>query len=181
MKPKNAPSQNKPLPLNWSGRAYLRFWGTLLIALGLDQWTKYATAKAFVVGNSPLKAYTVIDSFFYIVHVRNTGAAWGFLSGYGLYLALLGAIVLIGIYLLRRDLGLERSLLQYAFGFLTAGIIGNVIDRLVHGYVIDFIDIYLPGYHWPTFNIADTAITIGVGLYLIGNVLLKPTPSPIHL
>ncbi len=109
----------------------------------------------------------VIENFFWIVHVHNYGAAWGMLSGYGWLLSALAVAALAGIYLYRRTLQLEHTYMQWVFGLLCAGIVGNLADRLRLGYVIDFLDFLLGSYHWPAFNVADSAIFCGVTLYLI--------------
>lgn len=143
--------------------------------IGFDQWTKY-----WVLHNIPegtyfkegfLPPYPVIPDFLYIVHIYNPGAAWGMFSGYSGVLAIIALIALWGIYHFRHELALGQPFMQYAFGLLCGGIVGNLIDRLQHGHVIDFIDVHLPGYRWPAFNIADSAITCGVGLYLIYSIL----------
>ena len=142
----------------------------------LDQIT-----KAWIYNNLeldsyfPPKAITVIDDFFYLVHIGNEGAAWGMLSGYGGFLAFFALIALFAIYLLRHTLELHRKSMQYAFGLLAGGILGNMTDRLVHGHVIDFLDFHLPFTipwliptgRYPSFNIADCGIVIGTLLYLI--------------
>ncbi len=161
----------------WNAAAYKRFWGSFLLLLLTDQISKWAILKNIPEGGYPYHAIPVLDSFFYLVQVHNPGAAWGCFSDYGPYLALLAILVLITIYYLRKSLGLQLIIFQYAFAFLCAGIIGNLIDRIWHGYVIDFIDIYLPGYHWPTFNIADLAISTGVGLYFWGTYFSKSSTS----
>ena len=112
----------------------------------------------------------VIKDFFWIVHVHNYGAAWGILSGYGWLLSLLAFAALLGIYLYRRTLNLENAYLQWVFGLLCSGIVGNLVDRLRLGYVIDFLDFLLGSYHWPAFNVADASITIGVMIYIIYNL-----------
>ena len=109
----------------------------------------------------------VIENFFWIVHVHNKGAAWGILQGFGWLLSLLALVALIGIFVCRRILQLETNYMQVVFGLLCAGIVGNLVDRLRLGYVIDFLDFLLGNYHWPAFNVADSAIFCGVGLYLI--------------
>jgi signal peptidase II len=117
----------------------------------------------------------VIDDFFYLVHIGNEGAAWGILSGYGGFLAFFALIALFAIYLLRHSLELHRKSMQYAFGLLSGGILGNMTDRLVHGHVIDFLDFHfpftipwlMPTGRYPSFNIADCGIVIGTLLYLI--------------
>ena len=109
----------------------------------------------------------VIKDFFWIVHVHNYGAAWGILSGYGWLLSLLAFAALLGIYLYRRTLNLENAYLQWVFGLLCSGIVGNLVDRLRLGYVIDFLDFLLGSYHWPAFNVADSAIFCGVAMYLV--------------
>ena len=109
----------------------------------------------------------VIKDFFWIVHVHNYGAAWGILSGYGWLLSLLAFAALSGIYLYRRTLNLENAYLQWVFGLLCSGIVGNLVDRLRLGYVIDFLDFLLGSYHWPAFNVADSAIFCGVAMYLV--------------
>ena len=142
----------------------------------LDQIT-----KAWIFFNLDLDSYyppdsiAVIDDFFYIVHIGNEGAAWGMLSGYGGLLAVFALIALFAIYLLRDTLELHRKSMQYAFGLLTGGILGNMTDRLVHGHVIDFLDFHfpltipwlIPTGRYPSFNIADCGIVIGTILYLI--------------
>ena len=142
----------------------------------LDQIT-----KAWIFCNLDLDSYyppdsiAVIDDFFYIVHIGNEGAAWGMLSGYGGLLAVFALIALFAIYLLRDTLELHRKSMQYAFGLLAGGILGNMTDRLVHGHVIDFLDFHLPFTipwliptgRYPSFNIADCGIVIGTILYLI--------------
>jgi signal peptidase II len=109
----------------------------------------------------------IIENFFWIVHVHNKGAAWGILQGFGWLLSLLALVALTGIFLCRRTLQLETNYMQVVFGLLCAGIVGNLVDRLRLGYVIDFLDFLLGSYHWPAFNVADSAIFCGVGLYLI--------------
>ena len=109
----------------------------------------------------------VIPGFFYITHVGNTGAAWSMFSGRSGWLALLAAATLLAIYFWRRSLGLQERFVQVGFGLLCGGILGNLVDRLQYGHVIDFLDFHFGTYVYPTFNVADSGICIGVGLYLI--------------
>lgn len=149
-------------------RAYGRFWVTLAAVLVADQ-----VSKAWVLRNIPLNTYfdpppiPVIPNFFYFVNVSNTGAAWGMLANYTSWLAWLGVAALSGIYFFRRQLELGKPLLQYTFGLLCGGIIGNLIDRQRQGHVVDFLDFHLPHYRYPAFNVADAGITVGVMIYLL--------------
>ena len=88
------------------------------------------------------------------------------LSGQSVFLAILAAATLLAIFIWRHSLGLRTRLAQIAFGLLCGGIAGNLIDRLMHGHVIDFIDLHFGSYIYPTFNVADSAICVGVALYL---------------
>ncbi len=148
--------------------AYRKLLLIAFIVLITDQISKQA-----IVASLPYPTYgaehgaiTVIRSFFYIVHVGNTGAAWSMFSGQSLLLAIFALVTLIAIFLWRRALGLQESRNQVCFGLLCGGIVGNVIDRLLYGHVIDFIDLHFGSYAYPSFNIADSGICIGVVLYL---------------
>lgn len=152
----------------------LAYRALLLIAFTvfvLDQLTKY-----WITQHLPFPTYgepgaiPVIRGFFYIVHVGNTGAAWSMFSGQSLFLAILAATTLLAIAIWRHALGLRDRFTQLCFGLLTGGIAGNLVDRLRHGHVIDFIDLHFGSYVYPTFNIADSGICIGVVLYLIHSV-----------
>ena len=109
----------------------------------------------------------MIRGFLYLVHVGNTGAAWSMLTGRSVLLAALAAATLVGIFFWRRALGLQDRTAQVSFGLLCGGITGNLSDRLVYGHVIDFLDFHFGSYAYPTFNVADSAICVGVLLYLI--------------
>ena len=122
---------------------------------------------------------TVIPGFFHLVHVGNTGAAWGLFRDRSIWLALLAVITLVAIYLFRRHLELSRPMVQTSFGLLCGGIVGNLVDRLVHGHVIDFLLFTFGSFDWPAFNLADTAICIGVGLYLLQTFREPGTPTVI--
>jgi signal peptidase II len=151
-------------------RAYRLLW-TLAVAVFLaDQLTKlwiYAS-----VPFNPLHSHgvgsdlEVIRGFFYIIHVGNTGAAWSMFTGKSVLLASLAAGTLIAIFFWRHSLGLRERLAQVSFGLLCGGIVGNLVDRLMHGHVIDFIDLHFGSYIYPTFNVADSGICVGVILYL---------------
>ncbi len=143
----------------------------LLLGLALAVFVLDQLSKAWIYATMPLGSYgrtgiEVIPNFFYLVHVGNTGAAWSMLSGKSFFLALLALATLAAIFIWRHALGLRDRLTQVAFGLLCGGIIGNLVDRLVHGHVIDFVDLHFGSYVYPTFNIADSGICIGVGLYL---------------
>lgn len=143
-----------------------------LVVFVLDQLT-----KTWIFNNLRLDSYDsieVVKGFFYIVHVGNDGAAWGMFSGYGGLLAVFAVVALIAIYMLRHSLELHRLPMQLAFGLLIGGILGNMIDRLIHGHVIDFLDFHfpfsipyiMPTGRYPTFNVADCGIVIGTLLYV---------------
>lgn len=149
---------------------YRLFWTLLLVTLVLDQLSKgwIILFSGYTPGYyPPFSGTEIIPGVFNLVYTTNPGAAWGMFSGFGFALVILGVITLILLFVFRRDLELRQQSGQLAFGLITGGILGNTIDRIFHGHVIDFIDIDLQIYHWPTFNIADCGIVIGAGLYII--------------
>ena len=155
---------------SWPARvlAYRTLWILALLVFTLDQLSKmWIAAKLDYPTYGPLDgAITLVDGFFYLIHVGNTGAAWSMLSGQSAILALLAGITLLGIYFWRRHLGLRNRHVQIAFGLLCGGIVGNFVDRIMHGHVIDFLDFHFGDYVYPTFNVADIGICVGVLLYL---------------
>ncbi len=157
--------------------AYRRFWLMAGVLLGLDQWTKHAINARLALGSyGPGANIPVFPGFFNLVHVGNTGAAWSMFTGASTLLALLAAGTLLAVFLWRRPLGLAQPVAQVAFGLLCGGIVGNLTDRLLHGHVIDFIDLHFGSYIYPTFNVADSGIFLGVVTYLLWS-LRQPQPA----
>ena len=116
------------------------------------------------------KSYKIINNFFYITKVYNEGASWSILWGMRILLILIGIIVLIGLlYYQRKFKENVRNIL--AFSLLYAGIIGNLLDRIIYGYVIDFIDFKILTYDYPVFNVADICIVLGI--ILMGIAIMK--------
>jgi signal peptidase II len=151
-----------------------------LLAVVLDQASKLAVDKSMQLFESiPLMPY------FNLTYVHNTGAAFSFLSEAGgwqrwFFAALaLGISIVLIVWLAR--LQKHETLLAVALALILGGAVGNLIDRLAYGYVIDFLDAYYNTWHWPAFNIADSAITLGVALMLAESLGLggsKATKNP---
>lgn len=156
---------------------YRLFWILALTLFVLDQATKVWINARLPLGTyGPPRAITVIDGFFYLVHVGNTGAAWSMFTGRSMLLACFALAALAGIYFWRHTLSLKARPVQISFGLLCGGIVGNLVDRLVHGHVIDFLDFHFGSYIYPTFNVADSGICVGVAIYLIWS-LKNPEPA----
>lgn len=119
----------------------------------------------------PFDGFVIIPDFLSIVYNVNAGAAWGMFSGFGKLLALFGLLALCAIYFMRRHLELHKLPMQLVFGLSVGGIIGNLLDRVRIGHVIDFIDVNLGFYRWPTFNIADSAMVVGVSIYVVIGII----------
>ncbi len=146
---------------------HLMIWPALVIIL-LDQISKYAVVRSLRLHES----VPVVAGLFNLVHVRNRGMAFGFLNrpdiNFGFYLLVLasiGAIVLLLIWFIKLKENDNMTIL--ALSLVLGGAVGNLIDRLRLREVIDFLDFYVKGYHWPAFNVADSAITVGVFLVAI--------------
>lgn len=114
----------------------------------------------------------VIKGFFRITHVRNSGAVWGILNDHpNQYISLIitglsiVALVIVFFYFLKLEAKCKFELTSLSF--IIGGALGNLIDRLSQGYVVDFIDMYIKKHHWPTYNVADSFITVGVILLII--------------
>ena len=141
--------------------------GAVLI---LDQWTKLLVETAFRLHESR----PVIDGFFALTYVRNLGAAWSILEGRGSLLLGIALLVLALMLIFFRRLA-EGCVERYvAILLVGGGILGNSIDRLWRGAVVDFFDFTFGTYHYPIFNVADCAICVGVFLYLLSSFLRKP-------
>ena len=126
--------------------------------------------KLVVKNNLQLyQSIKIIDNFFYITYVKNTGAAWSMLSGKQSILIIFSVIVLIFFikYLLKKEEYNKIDIVGY--GLFLAGTIGNLIDRVVYGYVIDYFNFYIFSYDFPIFNIADSCIVIGIVLLFISS------------
>ena len=136
--------------------------GVAVIVILFDQLTKIAVAKVFAYGSSH-----AIAPFFNLVLVYNRGAAFSFLAMAGgwqrwAFTALGVAAAVLISYLLKRH-G-NQKMFCTALALIMGGAIGNVIDRLMYGHVIDFLDFHVGAWHWPAFNLADSAITVGAAL-----------------
>ncbi|MDY0746661.1 signal peptidase II [Paucibacter sp. R3-3] len=146
-----------------SNRLALWF-GIALLVIVLDQLTKVLILRAFNFGDS-----VTVTSFFNVVRVHNTGAAFSFLAGaagwqrwffVGLGLMATG---FIGVMLKRHG---HQAVFSLALSLILGGALGNVIDRLIHGYVVDFIQVHWDAWYFPSFNVADSGITVGAILLI---------------
>ncbi|MFM7025253.1 MAG: signal peptidase II [Limnohabitans sp.] len=150
--------------------------GLALLILLVDQLSKFLILANYLHNES-----TVVTSFFNLVRVHNAGAAFSFLAGAGgwqrwFFTALGIAAALFMVWLLRAHAG--QRLFCWAIALVLGGAVGNVIDRLLHGYVIDFLDFHwaflsslFHGGHFPAFNVADSAITLGACLLILDELL----------
>ena len=143
--------------------------GLALILLIADQFT-----KVLILGYYQLGDATYVTSFFNIVRVHNSGAAFSFLasaSGWQRWFFTavgVGAALFI-VHMLRSHPG--QKLFSFAMACILGGAIGNVIDRMMHGYVVDFIDVHYASWHFPAFNIADSAISVGAVCLILDELL----------
>lgn len=146
-------------------RTRIAFWLTVILLL--DQSTKLAVDHLLPLHHS----IVVVEGWMDLIHVRNTGAAFGLLAGQrralGSYVLIVFSLIAIAfiIQLLRRLSGTDAGL-TLSLTFILGGAFGNLVDRVLYGEVIDFIDVYWNRYHWPAFNVADGFITIGAVLCL---------------
>ena len=131
----------------------------------LDQLTKLQIRRHFALHESR----PVIRDFFSLTYVQNRGAAWGILAGWRVALVALAAVMLFVLARYREKIFGSRAIGRVSFILLVAGIIGNVIDRVWLGYVVDFLDFYIGASHFPAFNVADSCICVGVGLYMLAS------------
>ena len=156
-------------------------YATLAMVAGAVLVADQAT-KALVLARLPLGgAFTVVPGFFDITHVHNPGGAFGFLAGMGPGLRaflFIGVTVLVAamiLYLYRQTPGGQRLLLT-GLALVFGGALGNLVDRVRFGVVVDFLDVYVGDLHWPAFNIADSAITVGVFIFAV-NALFRKAPG----
>ena len=152
-----------------SGAGVWPWLGVALVIFLLDQLTKIAILGAFQLGES-----LPITSFFNLVRVHNAGAAFSFLADAGgwqrWFFTGLGTVAaLVMVYLLRMHAG--QTLFCLALSLLLGGAVGNVVDRVLYSHVIDFLDFYYGTWHFPAFNVADSAITIGACLLILDELL----------
>jgi signal peptidase II len=158
--------------------AYRRLWLVAFGVYALDQLTKHAIeARLPFPTYGPPAHVSIIDGFFNLVHVGNTGAAWSILSGRGHWLGLLAVATLIAIYFWRHTLGLRNDVVQLCFGGLCGGTVGNLTDRLRVGHVVDFLDFHFGNYIYPSFNVADMGIVCGVFGYILWSLRQPTTPT----
>lgn len=151
------------------GGGMLPWLGLALVLLIVDQFTKTMILGSYQLGDS-----TRITGFFNLVRVHNHGAAFSFLAGAAgwqrwFFTAIgIGAALFI-VWMLRSHAG--QRLFAFAMACILGGAIGNVIDRLVHGYVVDFLQFHYGGWYFPSFNVADSAITIGAIALILDELL----------
>lgn len=146
----------------------------LLLTLAVVSCLADQATKAWIAArlDQPGEYLELIPGFFRLVHVGNRGAAWSILDGHSEILAVFALLTLAGIYFFRRHLGLELRPVQIAFGLICGGAIGNLIDRVRIGHVVDFLDFDFHVFHYPTFNVADSCIVCGVVYYVF--LTLRP-------
>ena len=152
-----------------AGVSLMAWLGWAVVVLIVDQFTKVLILGYYQLGDS-----TPITSFFNVVRVHNTGAAFSFLANAGGWqrwfftgIGIVAAVVML--WLLKTHAA--QKLFAFAMASLLGGALGNVIDRVLYGYVVDFLDFHWKGWHFPAFNVADSAITVGAACLILDELL----------
>lgn len=149
--------------LNLTYKSIVLYAVALIVIIGGDQLTKVIVDQTLELGGS----YSIIENFFYFTYYHNSGAAWGIFQGHMNLFFMVSLVATIGIVYYFFQTESYHKLTRFGLVVLFSGMVGNLIDRVAFGYVRDFIDFIIFGYNFPIFNIADMAITIGVGLILL--------------
>ncbi|MDP2000253.1 MAG: signal peptidase II [Rhodoferax sp.] len=154
---------------NPSSGGMLQWLGLAAILLIVDQLTKVMILGYYQLGDS-----TYVTNFFNVVRVHNSGAAFSFLAGAGgwqrWFFTIIGVVAAIVIVWMLKNHG-GQKLFAFALACILGGAIGNVIDRVMYGYVVDFLDFHWAGWHFPAFNVADAAISIGAASLILDELL----------
>ena len=151
-------------------KTHLLFWSLMVGGLALDLWTK----KAVFDWLKPNESFPIINGFLRFIIAVNNGAAFNLFAGKPYFLAAVSIIAILGIFAAFLFSGNMQKLVHIALGLFAAGVCGNLYDRLFNnGSVRDFIDVYRGTYHWPTFNVADSLLCIGVGLLIISTFIIE--------
>jgi len=138
----------------------------------LDQWTKWLVIRHIEFGDG----FAVINGLFDLVHVHNTGAAFGSFGNSNTFFIFLSAATLCVLAVCAwRGLFRERFA-RIGVALLASGVLGNLTDRVIHRHVIDFLDFYVGRHHWPAFNVADSCICIAAGLFILGSLREQKEP-----
>ena len=151
------------------GLGLVHWLGLALVLLIADQFTKVLVLGSFQLGDSRM-----VTSFFNLVRVHNAGAAFSFLAGASgwqrwFFTGLGVAAAVLIVWMLKNHAG--QRLFGFALACILGGAIGNVIDRVLYGYVVDFLDLHWAGMHFPAFNVADSAISIGAACLILDELL----------
>jgi signal peptidase II len=160
----------KPAARNLPAGISLMVWlGLAMVVLVADQFTKVLIMGYYQLGDS-----TPVTSFFNLVRVHNTGAAFSFLASAGgwqrwFFTGIGVAAAVLIIWMLKTRAG--QKLFSFAIASILGGAVGNVIDRVLYGYVVDFLDFHWKGWHFPAFNVADSAITVGAACLILDELL----------
>lgn len=159
------------MTLNFNYKKWIGPLLIILVLIGLDQ-----LSKSLIVNLTEYReSIPVIENFFYITHHYNEGAAWGILQGetWFFYLTTFFALGIFGYF--AKDLSFkDKKWYSIAVLLLIAGAIGNFIDRVLFGHVIDFIDVYIFTYDYPIFNFADSYLTVGMIIFAMDLLVLEP-------
>jgi len=155
-------------------RLMVSFIGIILAVISVDQLTKVWIFHNFALYESKV----MIPGFFNLTYITNNGAAFSMLAGQPalwrqiFFISAAGA-ALVFIWLAQRSFGRNSSLYTAALALIAGGAIGNLIDRIRFGFVVDFLDFFMGAHHFPAFNIADSAITVGVTLFIFKNLVIE--------
>ncbi|SFD82193.1 signal peptidase II Aspartic peptidase. MEROPS family A08 [Lentibacillus persicus] len=138
-----------------------------IVVIAIDQLSKWLIASTMEIGQQ----ITIIGNFFALTSHRNSGAAWGILQGQMGFFYIITIIVVAGLVYYMQKYARDNQLLAIALSLILGGAIGNFIDRLFRKEVVDFFDFVIFGYDFPIFNIADSALSIGVILVIIITII----------
>lgn len=144
-----------------------RYYGLAVLLIALDQWTKFLVMKKMEI----YETIPILDGFLSFTSHRNKGAAWGVLQDQMIFFYIITLIVVVAIVFYMQTYAKGNTLFAIGLAFILGGAIGNFIDRLIHQEVVDFIDVMIFTYDFPIFNIADSALTVGVIFALIATFL----------
>ncbi len=150
----------------------VKFFAIILLIVAADQATKLWILAHYELYESTV----VVPGLFNLTFLRNTGAAFGMFAGHPAwwrqtFFISVACIALVVILFMERKLGRQNQVYTISLACIAGGAVGNLIDRICYGSVVDFLDVYIGSHHWPAFNVADSAISVGVGIFLFTQFL----------